>query len=563
MTKFKNIEKQKKTPLKVIVIGDGVTKNLTLYEYGEDIIAVDYGIGFPDTDDFGVDFIIPDMTYLLDNADRIRGLFITHAHADHFAAVPYLLEQLNVPVYANKLTLAYIDEMLTEKKFKKLQESVSKHLMEPDMKPVTVGAFTVSAFALNHSVPGSLGYVIDTPQGRCMHMADFKIDEAPIIDEPVDMDKIRELSKDGILCLASDCLGARSKGDVATEQSLTATFPKVMEIARGKQLFITTISSNISRMHQIISAAIKEGRKVVPTGRSVDTSIKISRNLGYLPFGDDVFVSLKKASDYNQKDIVYIIAGCFGQSGSALDKLARAEHPQISLKDGALVVYSSEPNPPGVDVAVERVDTELILKGAEIIDHMNMDNLHVSGHGHRDELLRMAKVANPKYFIPVGGGVIHVHAYANMMYDNGFPKGSVFELQEGDVVEFRDGNATMGKKLEVHDMLYDGTGVSPMVIKDREALSNDGLFVVLVPMSKESRKVVGNADIVTRGFIYVKESKALMGRSRDVVNKVLDRYPSVVNDWSSIRTKIEKEISKFLFKEIRRTPLIIVHAVFI
>ncbi len=549
--------------LKFIAIGDGVTKNLTIYEYGDDIIAVDFGIGFPEGDDFGVDFIVPDMSYLLENSHKVRGLFITHAHADHFAAVPYLLQQLNVPIYANKLTQEYIKSQLDEKAFKSLKEGTKFHLFDETVGEVELGPFKISAFNVNHSVPNSLGIAIDTPEGLMMHMADFKIDNSPVIDPVIDLETIAAYGEKGVLCLASDCLGSRAEGFVNSESSLNDTFPNIFRKYPHQQVFITTISSNIARVYQIIEAAGKAGRKVVPTGRSIDQSISIAKNLGYLPFGDEHFVSLGKARDMPQDKLVYIIAGCFGQSGSALDRLSLGEHRDLSLQEGAIVIFSSEPNPPGVDVDVERVASGLILAGAEVVDHHDRDDLHISGHGHKGELSKVASLVKPQYYIPIGGGVTHIHAYANMIGGMGVDKNRVFELLEGDVVEFIHGRARLGKRLEVNDLYIDGVGVSSIVIKDREQLASDGVLVVVIPVSQKDRKVIGKVDIVTRGFIYVKESKALMGEAKDRVNKIIEKNGKNVVEWGELKHKIEKDLQKFLYKRTRRNPLVITHSIFI
>ncbi len=550
-------------PLRFVAIGDGVTKNLTVYEYGEDIIAVDFGIGFPELEDFGVDFIIPDMTYLLENSHKVRGLFITHAHADHFAAIPFLLKELNVPVYANKLTQEFIKELLEEKEFKRFKDSVSLHLFDASTNPVSLGAFTVSAFHVNHSVPDSLGMVIKSPQGTVVHMADFKIDQTPVIDAPIDLEAISRIGEEGVLCLASDCLGASKDGFIESERSLDETFPSLFGELQGKQIFITTISSNISRIRQIVDAAIKAGRKVVPVGRSIEKSINIAKNLGYLPFSDNAFMGVKKAEGLPQDSLVYIIAGCFGQPGSSLDKLSRREHRHVSVKKGGYVVFSSEPNPPGTDIAVGRVVDNLILMGVEVIDHLNRNAMHVSGHGHRGDLSQVASLVKPKYFIPIGGTIRQIHDYAKMIGKLGFNENSVFELQEGEVVEFRNNSAVKGKRIEVHDQYVDGIGLSPIVIRDRGLLSTDGVLVVVVPVSRKGRQRVGKVDIITRGFIYVKESKALLGKSRDVVNKAIEKDGDIANNWGGIKTNIEKDLKKFLSKETGREPLIIVHSIFI
>uniref|UniRef100_A0A7C4TJ46 Ribonuclease J n=1 Tax=candidate division WWE3 bacterium TaxID=2053526 RepID=A0A7C4TJ46_UNCKA len=547
-----------KPPLRFIAVGDGVTKNLSIYEYGDDIIAVDYGIGFPGVDDVGVDFIIPDMSYLVENAHKVKGLLISHAHADHFGAVPHLLKELNIPIYANKITQAYIKSMLEEKQFKSIRENVKFHLLDPTVGEIRLGSFKVSAFGVNHSVPGSLGLVIDTPEGRILHIADFKIDPTPVLDQPMDLNKVKELSKD-ILCLVSDSLGARTKGAVPSEKTLDHTFPTLFSKYEKSQLFITTISSNISRMYQIIDAAVKAGRRVVPTGRSIDKSVKIARALGYLPFSDSAFATLKEARNLTPDSIVYLIAGCFGQRGSALDRLSRGEHRDVYLEEGAIVIFSAEPNPPGVDLDVEDVCANFVLAGAEVIDHTNFDNLHVSGHGHREELSKIASIVNPKYYIPKGGSIVQMHAYANMIYDMGVEKGKVFELQEGEVIEFMDGVAKKGERLEVHDQYFDGTSVSPIVIADRRLLSQDGVFVVIVPIDDANKEVFARVDVVTRGFIYVKESGKLVGEAKNLVNSLISKSKGKNQDWGALKSKIEYSIEKYLHKETGRSPMVIVH----
>ena len=363
--------------------------------------------------------------------------------------------------------------------------------------------------------------------------------------------------------MASDCLGSKTNGFVGTESSLNKTFPDLFRQFPNEQLFITTISSNISRMHQIIGAAIDAGRRVVPVGRSIDQSISIARSLGYLPYGEDAFLDVKKAFEKNQKDIVYMIAGCFGQQGSSLSRVSTGEHARVTLNEGGIVIFSSEPNPPGVDVDVEVVIDNIILRGGEVIDHRDRDDLHVSGHGHKEDLLKVASLAKPKYFIPIGGSINHIHSYVKMVEKIGVKQHQVFELLEGDVVEFSGGDARKGKRLEVNDILIDGKSLDPIVVKDREHLSTDGVFVVIVPVSSETRKVMGKVDVVTRGFIYVKESKELMGKSKDLVNKILNKSGNAVNDWSSVKTKIEKDLQKFLYKETGRNPLVMAHSIFI
>jgi ribonuclease J len=558
-----------KKSLKIITLSgtESVTKNMTVYEYGDDIIVVDVGVGFPDSDMLGVDVVIPDFSYLLENSHKVKAIFITHAHEDHIGAVPYLLKELNVPIYANRLVQGFLRERLKEKRFSGIGDNVSYHLIEAegtvkgeDNSTAEVGPFKIKAFRLNHSVPMSMGFAISTPEGTVLHMADYKIDWTPVLDRPIDLGTISELGEQGVLCLLSDCLGVTTEGYTKSESTLSGTFHDLFESASDRQILVTTISSNISRMHQITQAAAKLGRRVVLAGRSIEQSVKVAQSLGYLDFPDDMFVKEDDAASYLQKDLVYIIAGCYGQQGSALDRLARGEHQSLILENDALVVFSADPNPPGVAEDVERVMDQLTLSGAEVIYSKIQENLHVSGHGTKGDLVTIASIVHPKYFIPIGGTITKARAYKNMVESLGFNPNTVFESLEGDIIEFSKGFAKKSGRLAVKAVYVDGTGTTgPVVLKDREQLSNEGVFVVVIP-SVNGKLQKGKAEVITRGFIYVKENKTLMGQSRDVVNKVLEKLDGV-DDWNTIRGKIEKDVEKFLYRETGRNPLIIVHSI--
>lgn len=542
---------------------EGATKNMTAYECGDDIIVVDCGIGFPDDQMPGIDVIIPDFSYLLQNKEKIRGLFITHAHEDHLGAVPYLLQELNVPIYANKLVQAFIKERILDKGSEQMLKDTSFHLLEDDGKKFTVGNFTVSGFRVNHSVPRTMGFSIDTPQGKILHIADFKIDWSPVLDDPIDIATISKYGSEGVLCLLSDCLGANTEGYSRSEQTMKHIFHDLYEQAEGRQIMITTISSNISRMYQMIDAAVKEGRKVVLGGRSIVRSVEIARELGFLPFASDVFVDHRKSAGYIQSELVYIVAGAFGQQGSTLDRVSRGEHDTIFLEENSMVVFSADPSPPGTRIPVERLMDNLTLRGAEVIYSKIQENLHISGHGPRGDLTMLASIVNPKYFIPIGGSVTQMRAYKNMIADLGYEKENVFELLEGQSIVFDEGNAKTGDTITTKPVYIDGGeigNIGPIVIKDREILSDEGVFVVVVPMSKDTKSVLGGVDVITRGFIYVKESKDLMGRSKDLVNKLLDKQEGAIN-WPSLQGKIEKDVQKFLTQETGRRPMVIVHAI--
>jgi ribonuclease J len=559
------INKKEGPALKILNIGGTttVTGNLTVYECGDDIIVVDCGIGFPDSDMPGVDVIIPDFSYLLANRERVRGIFITHGHEDHFGAVPYLLKELNVPVYSGKLVQGFLRSRLKDRVSKQLAESASLILLSPDTEEVTVGNFKISAFRLNHSVPGSMGFAIRTPQGLIMHISDFKIDWTPVIDKPIDMGTIAQLGKEGVLCLLSDCLGVTHEGYSQSEATLTATFDNLFEGAAGRQIMVTTISSNISRMHQIIKSAIKNNRKVALVGRSIRQSVETAQNLGYLNFDKNVFLADKDASRHAQKDVVYLIAGCYGQTNSALARVARKEHRFVRVEENSLVIFSADPNPPGTLEDVNKVMDQLTLDGAEVIYSEIQDNLHVSGHGTKGDIMTLAAVVRPKYFMPIGGTVTKMRAYTHMVEDLGFDGDTVFEQLDGESVIFENGAAKPGERIKVKQVLaegYDGSEVQPIVVKDRGVLSNDGVFVILIPRSKETKEILGKVDVITRGFVYVKEAGELVGETKTIANKLLKKHSDKLSEWGFIKSRIEKDVEKYLNKKTGRSPMVIVHA---
>lgn len=552
--------------LKIIKLGSevGATKNMTVYECGNDILVVDCGIGFPDSELPGVDVVVPDITYLLERKDRVRAIVITHGHEDHFGAIPYVIDQLNVPIYCNDLVEGFVRKRLDDKTTKSVAQNVSFHTVDKNTKNLKIGNnFSLTAFNVNHSVPHSLGFAIHTPQGTVVHMADFKIDQTPVIDEPIDMAAIENLGSNDVLCFLSDCLGVTVPGFSESEKDLAATLDFVVKKAADKQVFLTTISSNISRMYQVIQVAIANNRKVSFVGRSIQQSADVARQLGYLPFPDDTFVDYKKTGALPGNSVLYIVAGCYGQSGSALYRLAHQEHNQLQIFDGDFVIFSADPGPPSSYEPVENILHYLTVAGAEVIYSDIQDNLHVSGHGTREDLKTVAQKLHPKYYIPIGGTAARMRAYTHMVEELGAKKSDVFELLEGESVLFNDGSARKGEKIDVAQVYIDGTslvGLGEVVIKDRERLGNEGVLVVIVPVSK-TNEILGSSEIVTRGFVYVKENKALVGRSKDVVNKVLDRFKGENTDWNKVKNDVEREIGKFLTAETGRTPSIIVTSI--
>jgi len=557
--KFSNV-------LKIITIGgtEKVNKNLTVYEYKDDIIIVDCGIGFPDIFDMpGVDVLIPDFTYLIENSHKIRGLFLTHGHEDHVGAVPNLLMELpNIQVYASKLVGEFLKVKLEDGSFKNIGKNFHYHLMNPETGPVNLGNFKVSAFRINHSIPEAMGFAIKSPEGTVLHIADYKFDETPVLDKPADVGAIERLGREGVLCLLSDCLGITSEGNTKSESTLTDTFIELFGRAGKRQILVTTVSSNISRMFQIMSAAQKFGRKVVPSGRSIEQMVGVARRLGYLSFPDDSFVNERESQKYQQSDLVYLMAGCYGQPESSLGRLSRGEHESINLEDNAMVIFSADPNPPGADVMVEKVMDALTLRNSEVIYGEIQEDLHVSGHAVKGDIERMTKLVNAKYYIPIGGSIMKMRAYTNVLKTLGISKERVFECLEGDSVEFSYGNAKKGPHIPVKPVYMSSNKVdelNPIVVKDRNQLSNDGVFVVAIPISRKGQVLADRLEIITRGFIYVKDSKELMNKSKRFISKRLTRVSANNKDITEYKKKLENEIGDFLKKDTGMSPMVIVH----
>lgn len=552
-----------KEPVKVITLSgtESVTKNLTVYECGDDIIAVDCGVGFPDADMRGVELVLPDFSYLLKNSHRFKGLFITHGHEDHLGAVPYLLQEANVPIYSSPLVLGFLSEKLKEKYGGKL-ENISFHVFDPSSGEVIVGNFKVSAFRVNHSVPSSMGLVIKTPQGVFLHMADYKIDWTPVLDAPIDLASVAKYGQEGVLCLLSDCLGATTEGYSKSERVLDDTFNDLFEKYVGKQVFVTTISSNISRMYQVINAALRVGRKVVLLGRSVEQSMRVAMSLGYVNYDRSVFVSDKDSSKYPQKNLVYIIAGCYGQEGSALDRLAKDDHEFVKLEKDAVVIFSADPSPPSVREDVERLIDNLIIAGAEVIYSAIQEDLHVSGHGTRGDLMTIASLVKPKYFIPIGGTISKMRAYTKMIEYLGFDPSCVFELREGESVVFDNSRAKKGPFIETQVKMVNVNGggeIHESVVNDRKKLAEDGVFIAVLPLSKDRRSLVGKVEVISRGFVFVKESKDLLEKSSSFISKSFNKYVSQNHDWGFVKSKLEKDIQVYLQNKTGQTPLVLVH----
>ena len=533
-----------------------VTKNMYIYEYGQDILVVDCGIGFPDSEKVGVDVIIPDTSYLERNLNRVRAIIITHGHEDHFGALPYVLPKVPVPVYATRLVTGFIKAKLEDYG---LTGRFNLNLVDPEKGSFTVGNFKITPFRINHSVPDAVGYCLETPEGKVFHVPDFKFDWTPVDGRRFDVAKVVELAKNDALLLCSDCLGANSEGYTRSEQSIEQVFESIIEKAGG-QLIITTISSNISRIQQAINASLKYDRKVVVVGRSISKNVLVAKELGYLKINNKDLVRAEKATDFSQNKLTYIVAGAYGQSESALYRIANNSHKFVELKKGATVIFSADPNPPGVSDAVDIVVDKLTELGAEVHYYEIQNDLHVSGHGSQGDMLLLASLVRPKYFVPIGGTARHLRAYSKLISQTGIERERVFELETGAFLEFSEGRASMGPKITVNDVYVGDSGsadISELVIADKKRIANDGLVVVTIPLKRGSVKLAGRPEIVTRAFSAVHLPLEIIQTIDAQVDGTLAQMKDQALDRKQFRHQVERVIARAVVKKMARHPMIL------
>lgn len=544
--------------LKYIPLGGVATtanKNLHVYETENDIIIVDAGAGFPEPDQLGVDVVIPDVDYLSKKRDKIRGIIISHAHFDHYGALPYLLPDLgHPPIYTTQLPRGFIQSQLDEFN---LTNGQSIHLIKDDTESFTLGDFTIYPYHINHSVPDSLGLFIQTPEGNIIHNTDFKFDWTPVDGKLFEVRKLANLleTKGGALCLLSDCLGAARSGYTMSERYIQTAFEREIEGA-PRQVFITTLSTNINRMQQAIDAAIKYNRKVIPLGLSIDQNMEIARKLGYLDVPRGVIVGSNRVSKIKPSKRLFVATGAFGQKYSSMDRLAKGEHRRAKIKKGDVVIFSADPIP-GVHDKVGAVIDLLTEAGSRVVYSELAEDLHTSGHGSQGDISMLAGIVKPKYFVPIGGTFSHMRAYSNLMEAMRFPAESVFELKEGEVLEFKGGKAKRGKTIATRDVFVDGSRVGDVgriVLEDRQKLAEDGIFVAIVKKHNDG-KLKPEVDTVSRGFVYVAQSEKLMDAAADLVEaKVRGKH---VKNWKRVRESIERELGDLFYKRTKRNPMIL------
>lgn len=549
--------KSQSKPLRIIPLGGlgEIGKNITVYEYDGDMILVDCGMTFPDEDTPGVDSIIPDFTYVLENRDKIKGLVVTHGHEDHIGAIPYLLKNFNVPIYATRLTIGLISGKLKEHKLlgdAKLNEVA-------DGKTVTLGKFKVEFIHVNHSIPDAVGFAITCGAGTVVHMGDFKIDTTPIDDKVIDLARFAELGKAGVLALLSDSTNAERPGYTSSERLVGESFSNLFKKAEGHRIIVATFSSNIHRIQQIIDEAVRCNRKVAVSGRSMINVVNVASELGYLNVPEGVLVDIDTIKNYSPDELVVVTTGSQGEPMSALSRMASSEHRQVEINPGDMIIISATPIP-GNEKLVNRVVNELMKRGANVV-YEKMYDVHVSGHACQEEQKIILSLVKPKYFIPVHGEQKHLYKHAQLAYAMGIDYNSVVIGANGNVFELTNKAIKCTETVTAGRVLVDGLGVGDVgsiVLRDRKHLAEDGIIVVNVAIDAVTREVVSGPDIVSRGFVYVKESDELMAQLDNVVCNVLENcYVLGVKDWNTIKIRIKDGVSRFLYNKTHRSPMVL------
>lgn len=542
--------------LKIIPLGGlgEIGKNMTAFEFGGDIIVVDCGMGFPDEDMYGVDMVLPDISYLKANASRVRGIIITHGHEDHIGAVPYVLKELDVPIYTMPLTAALIELKLEEHDLLYNTQIFTKKVGSS----FRLGAFTIEFINVNHSIPDAVALAIGTPIGTVIHTGDFKIDVTPIQGSMMDIARLGQLGNDGVLALLSDSTNVEKPGYSASERKVGASFNKLF-MGCDKRIIITTFASNVHRLQQIIDVAAKYGRKVAITGRSMENVLHVASVLSYVKIPENVMVDLEKVNSLPREKTVIISTGSQGEAMSALYRMAFSEHKQIKIDAGDRVIISASAIP-GNETMISRVIDELFHKGAEVIYDRNTE-LHVSGHASQEEQKMVLALTKPKYFIPVHGEYRMLVKHAELGRMMGVQPKNIVIAENGKVIEISKKGIRCEETVQAGAVMLDGSGTSEVgsvVMRDRHRLAEDGMIVVVLPYSSDDRKLLSDPEIITRGFIYVKEAEAMMDELKRVtLESVAACEEQRVTDWTAIKNRVKSNLSGYLYKTTRRSPMIL------
>ena len=546
----KNINKVQIIPLGGL--GE-IGKNMTVFRYGDDIILVDAGLMFPEDDMLGIDLVIPDITYLVENKDKVRAIFLTHGHEDHIGALPYVMKQLDVPVYGTALTLGILEGRLKENGVSNENLAVIK----PGDR-INAGCFRLEFIRVNHSIPDAVAIAIGTPIGTIIHTGDFKIDHTPVDGQVTQFSRFAELGDRGVLCLLADSTNAERPGFTPSEKMVGQTFDDEFRYAKGR-IIVATFSSNVHRIQQIVDTAVKYRRKVAVIGRSMVNVVGIAQELGYLNIPEGVLIDIDEAGNYRADQMVICTTGSQGEPMSALTRMAMSDHKKVDIMPGDTVIISATPIP-GNEKLVSRTIDHLYKLGADVI-YEKSNGVHVSGHASQEEIKLMHNLVRPKFFMPVHGEFRHLVKHANLAKSLGMKPENIVIAENGAVVELTRNSIGIGGKVTAGKVLVDGLGVGDVgniVLRDRRQLSQDGIIIVVVTIDKDSCRVVSGPDIVSRGFVYVRESEALMDDARDRVQQALDDCEEDgISEWSAIKSSVRDSLGRFLYERTRRRPMIL------
>ena len=548
------MNRKSNSKLRIIPIGglEQIGMNITAFEYEDSIIVVDCGLAFPEDDMLGIDLVIPDVTYLKDNIDKVKGFVITHGHEDHIGALSYVLKDINVPVYATKLTMGIIENKLQEHN---MVRSTRRKVVTYGQS-INLGQFRIEFIKTNHSIQDAAALAIYSPVGTVVHTGDFKVDYTPVFGDAIDLQRFAELGKKGVLALMSDSTNAQRPGFTMSERTVGITFDHLFAEHRDTRIIIATFASNVDRVQQIINSAYKYGRKVVVEGRSMTNIISTASELGYLNIPDNTLIDINELQNYPSEKTVLITTGSQGESMAALSRMAADIHKKVTIQPNDTVIFSSSPIP-GNEKAVSRVINELSEKGAKVI----FQDAHVSGHACQEELKLIYSLLKPKYAIPVHGEFRHLKANAGIAEALGVPKENIFILHSGDVLALDEEKAEIVDKVQTGAILVDGLGVGDVgniVLRDRQHLAEDGILIVVLTLEKGTNQLLAGPDIVSRGFVYVRESEGLMEEAKELLYEALDKC--LINrfaDWNKIKLVIRDTMSEFLWKRTKRKPMIL------
>lgn len=540
--------------VKIIPLGglEQIGMNMTAFMYGDSIIVVDCGLSFPDDDMLGIDLVIPDVTFLKDNIDKVKGFVVTHGHEDHIGAFPYVLREVNKPIYATKLTMGIIETKLKEHNLM----GTTKRKVVKYGQYIMLGDFRIEFIRINHSIADACALAIYTPAGIIIHTGDFKVDYTPVFGEPIDLQRFGEIGKKGVLAMLCDSTNVMRPGYTMSEKTVGKTFDNIFSDNQNSRIIVATFASNVDRVQQIINSAAKYNRKVAVEGRSMVNIINVASELGYLDIPDGMLVETDELKKYTDSQTVIITTGSQGESMAALSRMAASIHKKVTIKPGDVVIVSATPIP-GNEKSVARVINELSMKGAKVI----FQDTHVSGHASQEEIKLMYSIVKPKYAIPVHGEYRHLKTHADLAVSMGIPKENVFILSSGDVLELGSESAGKTGTVTAGSLLVDGLGVGDVgniVLRDRQHLSENGLIIIVLTLEKYTNQLLAGPDIVSRGFVYVRESEYLMDEAKSIVYAALERcLDNQVSDWSKIKTEIKDSLSDYLWKKMKRNPMIL------